>query len=397
MGRYAKNLAGQRGATFVSPATAYSAVAALTSFVDSAAEGEIGIFLAAGTLKTTALAAGDQFIIAQKRDGAIHKTPLLNFNDITSKRKTLYTAPIRKVMTVGYDLTIATGLAFNFAGVSSTATQNVGISIRDTSPGNQPFPVQEAYYTVQSSTTLFYTVAASLVTQLNAERDYEKVAPDTFVVAEILANGTKTNLTNTTSVINGSTAVSSTAHGLSAGAFVLFRNVLYKVASATTNALVLDRPYQGVTETIATGANNASVAYTDGTNLLGIRLTGLRDEVSFLVTVQDGLANAIVGTTANWLQGSGSGITIQDLEKEGIYFAGIGSTANVAFSADYGYPSLFASAAGTYDLFFVDTTPSITPSAAPPVQSTKQIMHITIAAPTSGTSPTTQLQTVLGV
>jgi hypothetical protein len=94
MGRYSKNLAGQKGFVFVTPLNVdYTAHATFAAFIASAAEGEIGVYLEAGTLKTTALAAGERFFIAQKKDGAISKTNIFGFSDIYRKARTAYSAP----------------------------------------------------------------------------------------------------------------------------------------------------------------------------------------------------------------------------------------------------------------------------------------------------------------
>lgn len=398
MGIYSKNLSGQKAAVFVGPANVeYTDDTTFAAFINNAVEGEIGIFLASGAVKTTALAANEEFFIAQKKDGEISKTPIIKFNEIFSKRKTAYDAPARKVMTVGYNGT-ANDILLDFTGASNTSPKEFGLAVRETTPGNQPFPVQEGYVTVTSATADEYTQLAKLVSQLNFDVDYEKTSPDAFVKAEILSNGTKTNLTNGAVVVNLSKRVTSTAHAQSAGALLELNDVVYKVASVIdANTIELDRPYQGASETIAIGANAASIAYTSGTTLLGVRLTGLRDEVHFVVTPTGVIMDAPVATATAWKQGSGSGLSIVDLEKEGVIFSGVGSTVNAAFAADYGQPKLFASSSVTYDQYFIDVQTVLKPSAAAPLSENRSIERIHIAVPSSGTTPSNELTTILGV
>jgi hypothetical protein len=402
MGRYSKNLSGQRQAVFVSKAGVnYTDDTTYAAFIANAPEGEIGIFLKAGTVKTDALTAGQEFFIAQKRDGAIHKTPVIAFNDIVSKRKTAYAAPVRKVITVGYNGTSGDVL-LDFTGVSSTNVQDVAIAIRETTPANQPFPVQEGRVVVTSASQDEYTVLHNICKQLNGDVDYQRTAPDRFIKADILANGALTELTQNLTVVNGSKTI--TAAGsitIATGTKVSIRGTVYNVASGGTGtSFTLDRAYQGSSETINVGATTdqaATMAYTSGTTLLGLRITGLYDESHFSVQVEDGLANAPVATATEWVMGSGAGANVVELEQEGFIFAGLGSTLNAEFKADYGVPTAFASSTETYDMYFIDAFPVIRPSAALPVAETKLPQRIIIAAPSSGTTSSDELTTILGL
>lgn len=402
MGRYSKNLSGQKAAIFVGPANVeYTDDTTFAAFIANAVEGEIGIFLASGAVKTTALAAGEEFFIAQKKDGEITKTPIIKFNEIFSKRKTAYDAPARKVMTVGYNAT-AGDIQLDFTGASATSPKEFGLAVRETTPGNQPFPVQEGYVTVTSSTADEYTQLAKLVAQLNFDFDYEKTSPDGFVKAEIIANGALTELLQNLTVVNGSNVVTAAASiTINSGTLISIRKTIYKVVTGGTGtSFVLDRPYQGASETIAVGATvdeAATMAYTSGTTALGIRLTGLRDEVHFVVTPTGLIAEAPITTLTAWKQGAGSGESIVELEKEGVIFQGVGSTVNAAFKEDYGQPKLFASLTGTYDQYFIDIQTVLRPSAAAPLAENRSIERIHIAVPSGGTTPSNELTTILGV
>jgi hypothetical protein len=139
------------------------------------------------------------------------------------------------------------------------------------------------------------------------------------------------------------------------------------------------------------------MAYTSGTTLLGLRLTGLYDEVHFVVTIDSNMATATVATATEWAQGSGSGDSIIELEKESRFFAGVGSVINEAFASDYGLPTLFAVTTTTYHQIFIEAFNSITPSAAPPLSRTSQIEKIILAVPATGNTPNNELQTIFAV
>lgn len=403
MGRLSKNLSGLHQKVIVGTAT-YTDDTTFAAFIANAPEGEVGVFLDSGAVRTTALTAGLKFFIAQKRDGAINKTPILEFNDLYRKLRTAYDAPVKQISTIGYNGTSG-DIGFNFTSATASNTLTYGITVRETTPGNQPFPVQEGYATVNSSTADEYTVLAAIVSQLNNDYDYEKCAPDPFVRAEIISNGTITEFAATADpiLVQGSRTVNFVANvTIAAGAFVVFRGAVYKVTTGVTagTVITIDRPYQGVSETIDVDTTvnlGGTITYTSGTTTLGVRLTSIYEETHFKVIGAGLLYQDTVTAITAWKLGSGAGSQIYELEStEGIINDGIGSTRNVAFREDYGQPSLFASKTGTYDQVFLDFKPTIVPSAALPIYEQKQIQRVLIAAPTGGTLNST-LVTVFGV
>ncbi len=408
MGRYSKNLSGQKAAIFIGPANVdYTDDTTYAAFTVNAGEGELGVFLSSGAVKTTALAAGEEFFIAQMKDGDISKTPILKYNEIYSKRKTAYAAPVKKIVTVGYAGSGTDDIGIDLTGVTTPTPQTLSLAVRETTPGNQPFPVQEAYYVATSSTTDEYAIMANIADQINfTATDWQKARPDAFVKAEVLSNGTPTYLISTIdpTLVNGSRIITySGAVTVAAGAYIFARGAVYKVTTGVTGgtSLTIDRAYQGASETIDVSVETTAFAnattYTSGTTKLGFRLTGLRNETHFVASVTDGFANAPIATATEWLQGSGSGESIVELEKEGIIFAGLGSTVNAAFSADYGQPTKFASSTGTYDQYFVDIQTVLKPSAAAPLSENRSIERLHFAVPSSGTSPSPELTTIFGL
>lgn len=409
MGRLSKNLSGVSQKVLVGTAT-YTAQTTYNAFVDSAADGEIGVFLDTGAVRTTALSATvNKFFIAQKRDGAVNKTPILDYNDIFRKLRTAYDAPVKQLTYIGYIGSGSLDLGFNFTSASSTNTLTYGITVRETTPGNQPFPVQEGYATVNSTTANEYTVLAAIVSQLNGDFDYQKTQPDPFVIAEILQSSTTTAITvaATLSVQNKTNTIVFNAAPTGApavGEYIAIggtgqSGAVYKITAIAGDNVTytLDRPYAGATNATLAIANVLKAPFVSGTSLLGVRLTAINFESHF--KVQGAALNYLDTVTAGtaWKLGSGSGTQIVELEnREGDIFDGVGSTANSAFREDYGNPVGIATTAGTYDQIFLDLSPSITPGAGIPNYQQKQIERILIAAPSGGTLNST-LQTVFTV
>ncbi len=407
MGRLFKNLSGLNQKVMVGTAT-YTDDTTFAAFIANAPEGEMGVFLDTGAVRSTALtSAVNKFFIAQKRDGFVNKTPILDYNEIFRKLRTAYVAPVKQVSHIGYVGTGSLDLGFSFSSASATNTLTYGITARETTPGNQPFPVQEGYATVNSSTANEYTVLASIVSQLNGDFDYQRAQPDRFVIAEILQSSTTTaiSVAATLAVVNGSTTITFNAAPTgapSAGGYIAIGGTgqlgsVYKIASITdaTN-YVLDRPYTGATASVAI-ANVLTAPFVSGTSLLGVKLTAINFESHFKVIGAAGNYLDTVTNSVAWKLGSGAGTAILELEStEGAIWDGVGSTLNAEFKADYGQPSNIATAAGTYDQIFLDFAVKVLPSADPLQAEQKQVQRILIAAPSGGSLNST-LVTVFGV
>lgn len=406
MSNYSKNLQGENSKLFVSPAIAYTTDASIRLFLANAPSGEIGVYLEDGTLQTGALAAGDVFKIVQMRDGVINATPLIKFDSIVRSAYIDYVAPVRQVSYIGCEAAITgtSDLSFNFTGASVTNALTAGISVRDTSPGNMPFPVQEGYATITSTTQDEYTTLAQIVSDLNGDFDYERTQPDRFVKAEIVSNGALTGLGQTAAVVNGSVNVTAgAAVTLSDGTLLSLAGVIYQVngAVSSSTAIVLDRPYQGSTATLASGTTTstaATSAYTSGTTKLGVKLTSLYDESHFKVVGVDNLYLSPVTYSTAWKLGTGSYAMISEWEnRQAAIWDGVGSTINAAFASDYGQPTKLASSSLTYDLLILEMAPEVFPAAALPTYKQTQIEKIAIAIPSSGTTPETDLKTIFGL
>lgn len=124
LGLNAEVIVAADAAVVVTPAQTYAAFVA-----DDANEGAIGVFNAdTNVIQVAALAEGDRFFIAQKRDGDTHKTSVLTYTKKAIK-KVAYTAPVKQVSTV------------TFSGTYVPARdEEIVVTVIETTPGNQPFP-----------------------------------------------------------------------------------------------------------------------------------------------------------------------------------------------------------------------------------------------------------------
>lgn len=410
MSIYSKTLSGINQKVIVGTAT-YTAQTTYAGFVTSAADGEVGVFLENGTRQTAALTATNRFFIAQKRDGQVNKTPIFNFSDVTRKVRSAYTAPTAKVVALGYHPTAAASSTFglDFSTASQTNTLSIGIVARDLTPGNMPWPIQEGYATVNSTNVNQYSVLAEVVKQLNGSLDYENLVTDRFVRATILQSATTTAITVAASlaVTFGSNIVTFNAAPTGApavGGFLAIGGTgqlgdVYRVTGINGAVYTLDRAFTGATNAALAIANVLTAPFVSGTSLIGVVLTGT--SVDYIITGQGvGTVSATltpVTTVTNWVLGSGSGVSIRELEaSEGIIYDGIGSTRNSNFREDYGQPTLISSLTTNYDQIFLEFATRNIPSAVPSEYVQEQSQRLVVACPTGGTL-NSSLQTVFAV
>jgi hypothetical protein len=346
--RYSKSLEGLNAIGFVSPQLVYTPATTFAAFAASSASaslnGQIGIFNAVtGATRTTALAAGDKFFIAQIVDGNLKKTPIMTFGDAngTRVRKTVYNAPVKQVTSVGFNGTSGTsGIAAPTAGNIKTYV----LSARDTSPSTQPFPIQEGRVVVEKTTATIYDIAAALITNFQNLNDNYRSADINFVEAQLLLVGTDTQIATVTATFTqGSKLVTySGAHTLVTGEIVSIGNAgtsqVYKVASApTSTTVILDRPYVGATVTTGAGGTYKVTVPTE----VGIVITAIVEDTTFVLTVQEDLSAATITATTPWKQGAGAIWQVAAMEDQTQVMDSY-TTINAQWPTDYGAPTKFA-------------------------------------------------------
>jgi hypothetical protein len=244
------------------------------------ASGEIGVYSQAvdGTLTLVTLAIDAAqgklpIVIAQGAPaGTNFKQFVIQPGQKTAYLNTAYVAPIPNVYNIGFDGT-ALDLVSGAAGVYS-------YSIKNTTLGNPPFPSLNTtpFFAVANQATSG-AIALSAVKDLNAQTLLAAVdimPQNRFAISEILSNATSVQLVTsapaniTGTFTNGSTNVTlsgSTAGGTTAavvGDFIRVGNAtaktasVYKIASISGTAVVLDNPYMN--SELAIGVSIATVA-----------------------------------------------------------------------------------------------------------------------------------------
>jgi hypothetical protein len=197
-----------------------------------------------------------------------------------------YVAPVPSVWTAGFD-----GVTAAYDLVSGTAG-TYGFKIQNTSVGNPPFPTLSStpsFQTAGAATSI--AIANAIVKDVNAQAllPANLVVPEqNFAFSEVLSNGATVATTGavTATVINGSPIVTlsgTAATEIVVNSYLRFgsatdKNVaVYKVASVSGTAVVLETPYVNAQvilgTTIAGLTTGWAAAATINAATAGIRVT----------------------------------------------------------------------------------------------------------------------------
>lgn len=315
------------------------------------AVGAIGVYNENGTLipaaGTGAADAKALDFYVKHADGLVKATL---FPKIVNANLANYAAPVNQVSFLGYNgtsgslnTTIAAGTEFVFR-------------ITETSQGYEPLPRDNYSYVAKTGDTEY-----DILLNFNNSIINDSAQKEVTVTPAIISNGTRTQFASGAGadVTNGSTTVTVTGHGLSAGDFVKFEGVLYKIVSVDTNTFVIDRPYEGATATIAQ-ADADTGSYASITEY-GLRITGTEAGQIFALGRDEGLEQATLtepkdGTPAvAFNPGVGTYAQVAALEARGAAYRG--HTNRVWYTrTDLGKRTVNPNleAGGTYDILKVD-------------------------------------------
>ena len=352
--RYSRTLIGRNTTVIVAGQCAITAAATTyAAFVNSAVsgslpDGTIGVFLEATNLTTTSvLTAGAKFYIAQALSNSkggwnVKKTPTYTYSATeTSIAQQVYVAPVKPVAYIGFN---GTSGSLNLGTI--TPTYSYLATINDTSPANQPIPsyvYDEVAKTGSDAYSLLVNTSGGLVNKINdygtGKTSWANLQKNPKIyVADVVSNGTYIASTPASPTFaNGSTAVTATGNNFAVGDFVrIGTNVatteVYRVASQSTNAIVLDRPYNGTSG--ATTAFKISTVPTE----FGIKVTTTDFDSTFRLSVSQYLENATITYATDWKVGSGRAVQVKELEDAGTIFQGV-TTGNTTFTNDWGKPT----------------------------------------------------------
>lgn len=400
--RYSKSLEGLNAVGFVSPAVAYTAATTYAAFAalssNPALNGQLAIINAVtNAVRTTALAVGDKFFIAQLVDGAVKKTPVMVFGEAnnTRVRKTVYNAPVKQRTIVGYN---GTSGSLGVVAPTPPDTNTYVLSVRDTSPSTQPFPIQEGRITATKAGTSVFDLTAALVYDLVNAPDYEKNSDVSFIRAQIITNGTPAAIATVTATFNeGSTTVTfSGAHTAVVGDIIVIAALgwTYKVVAVNSSTVLqLDRPYAGPSVTTAAGGVSKVTAIT----ATGISLEAIVEDTTFVVSLGGELSGATVTFTTPWKQGAGAPFQVAAMEDQTQVMDGY-TTLNAQWPQDYGQPTKFVgnpeTSTLTYNQYVIQAY-NKTESMAYPNENTASQSNVIIACPVGGTTPDATISLVL--
>ncbi len=238
---------------------------------------------ATNAVKTSALSASDYVKVVKKTSvGTLIYSPAFSLANITSKTKNEENSfDVQQVSYLG---------ATSDSAVTGIGTVTVGnayvvnLAIRNAPEfGAVPFI---KFGTYKATTTSQFDLVTGIKESL--DRQLKTTFANNVILVDRVSDGTRTAFSAGTGdatsikVYNGSKGVSYVKAGdaaatvqtaLTVGTYIKIKNILYKVASATTSGFVLDQPYNGVSETIAfTDTNTGSYNATN----FGLKFSGVR-------------------------------------------------------------------------------------------------------------------------
>ena len=224
-----------------------------------------------------------------------------------------YSAPIRKEVTVGYNGDATSTLNYPSTGVERGDEISVLIIERTfaVSGFREPYSKQRFSASLAQNDDE-YTALTKLIAVF-VDRDIDMRAVD---VPKITDNGSGAvfALSATLTAVNGATTMTtSAAHSVGVNDYVRIDGDYYQALTGTTGTtLVIDRPYSGITETVA-NANLLDLGSTASTQF-GLGFISKNDYTDFVTAVQGLIEDATQKTTVNGDRGSGSFSHIRDLE-----------------------------------------------------------------------------------
>lgn len=289
---------------------------------------------------------GDHFFIAVgKADGSINS----NSYDLQSFRYikgAAYSAPQKGVRVVGYDG--SAGLLNYPETVNKGDEAMLTVISRGEGAGNQVFDRQTISYSASAGESA-YSVLKGLISNIEARQATGGLKIST---PSIVSNGSGTAFTTaaTVAVVKGETSfTTSAAHGVDVGDYVILDGILYQAVAGTTGTtLVIDRPYEGPSGTIANG-DTADVGTTVPTQL-GLQVTDANFNDTVELAVDGLLVDSDVVVSTNPSPGSGSAEHVKREELDARPYQG----SHDRIHSYAPMPALTVDESQTYDMYFLE-------------------------------------------
>ena len=292
----------------------------------------------------TALVAANSYRVVQLQDGEIRGTISFKGSDILAITNVDYTAPVKQIDEIAF--TAATVLTF----LQTAGLKEFSFASRDTTPSNQPFPVIEGSVAVRDITTTTEALVLALISAFNNTPDYENNRDEQFAYAYAKAGVTGGPATATVTGVGkaGSNLIGVVSVApIPAGSLIVQGAYVYTAANTAAigdNLYVVQPLIIDAVAVAAAGAGDALAAPT------AIAIAAAADDVHFSTAMGSDLLDFGTLTTAQaWVAGSGVAEDVREIEKEFEVFQGA-TTINAQWKEDFGEPTSFVEAAGTYAL-----------------------------------------------
>jgi hypothetical protein len=218
----------------------------------------------AGTVQASAYKGKDLYIYQGTVDGARRHTsvPVNNIDTLTSQK---FTASVKGVTYIGHNPITGVGSLNTPAVINRGDEAQIKVNnLNEVEGGTTIGRTYSGYATVDNASD--YEIMVNMVDK-NIYVDDDRI-----IEAEIVSDLTGgAALTNDANVVYGSKNVTSTAHGLDVGDYVVIEGATYKVTVSNANDFVLDRPYRGATATVL-AADILDQGNADPTEI-GLRVT----------------------------------------------------------------------------------------------------------------------------
>jgi hypothetical protein len=339
--------------------------------------------------KTTALVAGDKFIVAQKVGDTVHKSSEILFDSLDFDKRA-YVAPQKQV-------TIISNIE------APTAGDIYGLTIIDNSKLDQPYNKYSFEATEATASTTVADIVTELADLISDRGAVQYHAWDTNLYRGIVGTSDAGSaIANDVTVVNGSTLVTSTAHGLDANDYVSIDGDTYLVASVNVNDFTLARNYTGASATVL-AASVLDLGATPSDFILAIEAVNFGE--TFSIAKKENLESATVtreGTVDNltaqkYILGSGDADSILRFEKDSKAKQGFLSQNALKYNVEYGEPNLFTEANAFYTVYSVLGYKAMGSKAAPVVRTDERVELFIAVKQADNTTPATALDTVFGV
>ncbi len=315
---------------------------------------------AAGIIADSDFVGDEIFIAVGKTVGCEVSQPIkLSPSGLKSAAGAKYVAPVRGVAIVGYN-SASSGSSLNTPTLVKGDDFTIGVINKADKVSGFRQPFQKVQLSVQAriDAETDYSLLSRWIAMVNLRTD--EVFIDKALI-KIVSNGTGSVAANsaTLAAVNGAVSLTASAnHGIGVGDYVILGSPtgaagdLYQAVTGTaTTTLVLDRPFQGATATIA-NANFIDAGATVPTEL-GLKFTDRKDLLNLKFVVQgvaaEGATVSVV--TAPTIGSGGSNEQVVALEKEALGKKGSEDRITSYMPLDQVYSEV---AGSDYDLYFLE-------------------------------------------